>query len=202
MTEVQPKPASGVGASSTPTAVAVSASGTPAQQQPQASTPLSPPQPQQHPQPQQMPPQPLMTSPHGYNPYTAYPFTPYAYMPHHLVNGQMVALGPMPPGGAPVASGSASTPGSGLAMNVGSMGTNGSAGGAVENMNSPSTGMIGAMGPHTKRSPRHCCKCGSQDCKGKGGRSFCTNSCQDCGKLECKGRNSRRPDKKCSEGWS
>jgi hypothetical protein len=28
------------------------------------------------------------------------------------------------------------------------------------------------------------------------------NGCQDCGKLECKGRNSRRPDKKCSEGWS
>ncbi|KAF9460307.1 hypothetical protein BDZ94DRAFT_1266262, partial [Collybia nuda] len=52
-----------------------------------------------------------------------------------------------------------------------------------------------------KRSPRHCCKCGSQECKGKGGRSFCTNGCQDCGKLECKGRNSRRPDKKCSEGW-
>ncbi|KAG5638115.1 hypothetical protein H0H81_001793 [Sphagnurus paluster] len=56
-------------------------------------------------------------------------------------------------------------------------------------------------GDTSKRSPRHCCKCGSQDCKGKGGRSFCTNGCQDCGKLECKGRNSRRPDKKCSEGW-
>ena len=55
---------------------------------------------------------------------------------------------------------------------------------------------------HSKRSPRHCCKCGKQDCKGKGGRSFCMNGCQDCGKLECKGRNSRRPDKKCSEGWS
>ncbi|KAG6844688.1 hypothetical protein H0H87_004663 [Tephrocybe sp. NHM501043] len=54
----------------------------------------------------------------------------------------------------------------------------------------------------SKRSPRHCCKCGSSDCKGKGGRSFCTNGCQDCGKLDCKGRNSRRPDKKCSEGWT
>lgn len=53
----------------------------------------------------------------------------------------------------------------------------------------------------TKRSPRHCCKCGSQDCKGKGGRAFCQNGCQDCGKLECRGRNSRRPDKKCDEGW-
>lgn len=56
-------------------------------------------------------------------------------------------------------------------------------------------------GSGSKRSPRHCCKCGSQECKGKGGRSFCTNGCQDCGKLECKGRNSRRPDKKCDEGW-
>ncbi|KAF8978577.1 hypothetical protein BDQ17DRAFT_1382829 [Cyathus striatus] len=53
----------------------------------------------------------------------------------------------------------------------------------------------------SKRSPRHCCKCGSQECKGKGGRTFCTNACQDCGKQECKGRNSRRPDKKCTEGW-
>lgn len=35
---------------------------------------------------------------------------------------------------------------------------------------------------------RHCCKCGSSDCKGKGGRAFCTNACQDCGKVEgCKG---------------
>jgi len=53
-----------------------------------------------------------------------------------------------------------------------------------------------------KRSPRHCCKCGSQECKGKGGRSFCMNPCQDCGQLDCRGRNSRRPDKKCNEGWS
>lgn len=53
----------------------------------------------------------------------------------------------------------------------------------------------------SKRSPRHCCKCGSQECKGKGGRSFCTNGCQDCGKMECRGRNSRRPDKKCADGW-
>ncbi|THV05648.1 hypothetical protein K435DRAFT_849893 [Dendrothele bispora CBS 962.96] len=52
-----------------------------------------------------------------------------------------------------------------------------------------------------KRSPRHCSKCGSPECKGKGGRAFCTNPCKDCGKLECKGRNSRRPDKPCSEGW-
>ncbi|KAG7099692.1 hypothetical protein E1B28_001514 [Marasmius oreades] len=52
-----------------------------------------------------------------------------------------------------------------------------------------------------KRSPRHCSKCGSPDCKGKGGRNFCMNPCKDCGKLECRGRNSRRPDKPCTEGW-
>ncbi|KAG6907054.1 hypothetical protein DXG01_010740 [Tephrocybe rancida] len=63
------------------------------------------------------------------------------------------------------------------------------------------TGTTGIM-DSSKRSPRHCCKCGSQDCKGKGGRSFCSNGCQDCGKLDCKGRNSRRPDKKCNEGWA
>ena len=56
-------------------------------------------------------------------------------------------------------------------------------------------------GAQTKRSPRHCCKCGSKECKGKGGYTFCGNACQDCGKPECRGRNSRRPDKKCSEGW-
>jgi hypothetical protein len=55
--------------------------------------------------------------------------------------------------------------------------------------------------PSQKRT-RHCCKCGSQECKGKGGRSFCMNACQDCGKLDCKGRNSRRPDKRCDEAWS
>ncbi|KAF5367016.1 hypothetical protein D9758_003864 [Tetrapyrgos nigripes] len=52
-----------------------------------------------------------------------------------------------------------------------------------------------------QRSPRHCSKCGSPECKGKGGRAYCTNPCKDCGKLECKGRNSRRPDKPCTEGW-
>ncbi|KAF9007505.1 hypothetical protein BDQ17DRAFT_1350764 [Cyathus striatus] len=75
---------------------------------------------------------------------------------------------------------------------------------------SPATGANGNNGNNasesdaqegSKRSPRHCCKCGSQECKGKGGRTFCTNACQDCGKQECKGRNSRRPDKKCTEGW-
>ncbi|KAI0707393.1 hypothetical protein C8Q76DRAFT_628872 [Earliella scabrosa] len=48
---------------------------------------------------------------------------------------------------------------------------------------------------------RHCCKCGSNECKGKGGRAFCNNPCQDCGKLECKGRNSKRPDRTCADAW-
>jgi len=116
-----------------------------------------------------------------YNPYTAYPFTPYAYMPHHLVNGQIV----------PLAVGQQLNPGpSALLPTASVMTPNGMV----------TTGEISVT--HSKRNPRHCCKCGSQDCKGKGGRSFCANGCQDCGKLECKGRNSRRPDKKCSEGWT
>ena len=54
--------------------------------------------------------------------------------------------------------------------------------------------------PPTKRI-RHCVKCGSKDCKGKGGRNFCTHACQDCGKMECRGRNSKRPDKTCIDAW-
>lgn len=60
---------------------------------------------------------------------------------------------------------------------------------------------VSILEPSQKRT-RHCCKCGSQECKGKGGRSFCLNACQDCGKLDCRGRNSRRPDKRCDEAWS
>ncbi|KAI0784513.1 hypothetical protein C8Q75DRAFT_794985 [Abortiporus biennis] len=48
---------------------------------------------------------------------------------------------------------------------------------------------------------RHCVKCGSHECKGKGGRAFCSNPCQDCGKMECKGRNSKRPDRTCVDAW-
>lgn len=59
---------------------------------------------------------------------------------------------------------------------------------------------VAILEPSQKRT-RHCCKCGSQDCKGKGGRTFCVNACQDCGKIDCRGRNSRRPDKVCSEAW-
>ncbi|KIJ62873.1 hypothetical protein HYDPIDRAFT_157013 [Hydnomerulius pinastri MD-312] len=60
---------------------------------------------------------------------------------------------------------------------------------------------VAILEPSQKRT-RHCCKCGSQDCKGKGGRTFCLNACQDCGKIDCRGRNSRRPDKLCSEAWN
>ncbi|KAL0945423.1 hypothetical protein HGRIS_000915 [Hohenbuehelia grisea] len=66
----------------------------------------------------------------------------------------------------------------------------------------PAQSGSGPLETVSKRAPRHCCKCGSQDCKGKGGRSFCNRPCQDCRKLECKGRNSRRPDKSCAEAWS
>jgi len=117
----------------------------------------------------------IMQNATAYTPYPAYPFTPYAYVPPHLVNGQVLPMGQASPTVSTSASGS---------------GSNAVEGGALGNVT------------QSKRSPRHCCKCGSQECKGKGGRSFCMNNCQDCGKLECKGRNSRRPDKKCSEGWS
>ncbi|KAJ3763948.1 hypothetical protein EV360DRAFT_91552 [Lentinula raphanica] len=52
------------------------------------------------------------------------------------------------------------------------------------------------------RNPRHCSKCGLTSCKGKGGKSYCTNACKDCGRFECQGRNSRRPGKNCEEGWN
>ncbi|KAF7317215.1 hypothetical protein HMN09_00456500 [Mycena chlorophos] len=55
---------------------------------------------------------------------------------------------------------------------------------------------VNSPGPKP-RAPRHCCKCGSQTCKGKGGRHFCPNPCMDCGKMDCRGRNSRRPDRRC-----
>ncbi|KAK7690995.1 hypothetical protein QCA50_006098 [Cerrena zonata] len=53
----------------------------------------------------------------------------------------------------------------------------------------------------SQRRIRHCVKCGSHECKGKGGRAFCKNPCQDCGKLECPGRNSKRPDRSCKDAW-
>ena len=111
----------------------------------------------------------------SYKPFPSYPFAPFAYLPHHMINAIH--------GSAPIPTTSPST-----TPNEGP--TSASAG--------PGSSTISGG---SKRSPRHCSKCGSQECKGKGGRSFCANACQDCGKLECKGRNSRRPDKKCAEGW-
>ncbi|PCH42386.1 hypothetical protein WOLCODRAFT_102040 [Wolfiporia cocos MD-104 SS10] len=58
-----------------------------------------------------------------------------------------------------------------------------------------------ALAEPMQKRIRHCCKCGSNECKGKGGRAFCTNPCQDCGKMDCKGRNSKRPDRSCADAW-
>lgn len=68
--------------------------------------------------------------------------------------------------------------------------------------NSASTATISiSTSEFVTRRPRHCFKCGSDECKGKGGRVFCLNACRDCGKLDCHGRNSRKPEKSCSEAW-
>jgi hypothetical protein len=48
-----------------------------------------------------------------------------------------------------------------------------------------------------KRRVRHCAKCGSPTCKGRGGGSNCPNACRDCGKVECKGRSSTKPGRVC-----
>lgn len=48
-----------------------------------------------------------------------------------------------------------------------------------------------------KRRVRHCAKCGSETCKGRGGGSNCPNPCRDCGKMDCKGRSSTKPGRLC-----
>ncbi|PBK67705.1 hypothetical protein ARMSODRAFT_958712 [Armillaria solidipes] len=58
----------------------------------------------------------------------------------------------------------------------------------------------GSVDGPRKRNPRHCSKCGSADCKGKGGRSFCLNACRDCGKVDCYGRTNRR-NVCANRGW-
>lgn len=58
----------------------------------------------------------------------------------------------------------------------------------------------GSVDGPRKRNPRHCSKCGSADCKGKGGRSFCMNACRDCGKVDCYGRTNRR-NVCANRGW-
>jgi hypothetical protein len=128
-----------------------------------------------------------------------YPFA-YGYMsPPTIVNGQMVLTSPPPQVGSSASAHSRKP--ILLVANVFSKLM-------IDAVDTGAPEVEQAVAPppqpesHSKRSPRHCCKCGSQDCKGKGGRNFCTNPCQDCGKMDCKGRNSRRPDKKCSEGWT
>lgn len=52
----------------------------------------------------------------------------------------------------------------------------------------PFAGDVASESASASKRIRHCCKCGSSECKGKGGRAFCANACQDCGKVdECKG---------------
>ncbi|KAJ6553543.1 hypothetical protein DFH09DRAFT_1366164 [Mycena vulgaris] len=85
----------------------------------------------------------------------------------------------------------------GAGLNVGVSSVAGHVGGAAVDVGEPSATIVTSK----PRNPRHCCKCGSQSCKGKGGRNFCTSACMDCGKFSCRGRNSRRPDKTCDSGW-
>lgn len=120
--------------------------------------------------------------PYGFGqggPYAAYPYQPYPYF------AQQAAI--QPPSNPPPSGSHSTTP-------------------EHNPLKRPfgypdGTSEVSILEPSQKRT-RHCCKCGSQECKGKGGRSFCLNACQDCGKLDCKGRNSRRPDKRCAEAWS
>lgn len=51
--------------------------------------------------------------------------------------------------------------------------------------------------PAKKRRVRHCVKCGSENCKGRGGGANCPHPCRDCGKKECKGRISTKPLRPC-----
>uniref|UniRef100_A0A8H7Y1A9 3'-5' exonuclease n=1 Tax=Psilocybe cubensis TaxID=181762 RepID=A0A8H7Y1A9_PSICU len=53
------------------------------------------------------------------------------------------------------------------------------------------------------RKRRTCRKCGQRDCSGSSNVNLCRNRCQDCGQYNsCKGRNTKRPTKKCYEGWN
>lgn len=147
-----------------------------------ASTSVQPPpQPQPQPPPQaqaQVPPQVQQFAFGQPGPYVSYAYPGYSYYPQHPQS----TSAPPPPVSQP------HTPSeqNGLKRAYG-YGENSSE--------------VAILEPSQKRT-RHCCKCGSQDCKGKGGRTFCMNACQDCGKIDCKGRNSRRPDKVCSEAWN
>lgn len=53
-----------------------------------------------------------------------------------------------------------------------------------------------------QRKIRTCAKCHDPKCPGKRGHpGDCKGKCADCGRFECRGRNSKKPDKRCSEGW-
>ncbi|KAG2749933.1 hypothetical protein P692DRAFT_20847812 [Suillus brevipes Sb2] len=153
-------------------------SATPDHPAPPASASVQP-QPQPQPQPQaQAPPQVQQFAFGQPGPYVSYAYPGYSYYPQHPQNQSA----PPPPISQP------HTPSeqNGLKRAYGYGET---------------SSEVAILEPSQKRT-RHCCKCGSQDCKGKGGRTFCMNACQDCGKIDCKGRNSRRPDKVCSEAWN
>ena len=143
----------------------------PAQSQPSSSTMTS--VSTEVPAPSSTPAQPAPYTFAQPGPYVSYPYAGYAYFPQHA-QSQNVPAHPHP--GADQ---------NGLKRPFGY---------------GEGTPEVAILEPSQKRT-RHCCKCGSQDCKGKGGRTFCLNACQDCGKIDCRGRNSRRPDKVCSEAW-
>jgi hypothetical protein len=153
-------------------------SATPDHPTPSVSTSV---QPQPQPQPQAQPQAPPQVQQFAFGqpgPYVSYAYPGYSYYPQHPQSQNA----PPPPVSQP------HTPNeqSGLKRAYGYGET---------------SSEVAILEPSQKRT-RHCCKCGSQDCKGKGGRTFCMNACQDCGKIDCKGRNSRRPDKVCSEAWN
>ncbi|KAJ7284420.1 hypothetical protein C8J57DRAFT_692488 [Mycena rebaudengoi] len=93
--------------------------------------------------------------------------------------------------------------GNGEHNGAGSSSMNGGGGESSNNAsNNASSGSSSGVVGSKPRNPRHCCKCGSQTCKGKGGRTFCTSPCMDCGQFECRGRNSRRPNSRCDAGMA
>jgi hypothetical protein len=144
-----------------------------------------------------------------YNPTHGTTHAPYPYVPYSYFHQQTPFSTHPPPRAHGTLEARTGLPGNqGISSDVPTSAVHSTAASATLSTASPTslpkrpfTAVSTIMEPAQKRT-RHCCKCGSQECKGKGGRSFCTNKCQDCGKLDCKGRNSRRPDKKCSEAWS
>lgn len=69
--------------------------------------------------------------------------------------------------------------------------------GSPENLRRPNPYSDGDSSPNKKRRVRHCAKCGSETCKGRGGGSNCPHPCRDCHKTDCKGRSSAKPGRPC-----